>query len=196
MYIANEILMYFRNQKKSAQDVYISDPIDTDKDGNQLTLMDVVSCDDTILDDVDLKMKAEKLRRYIRDALGERERTIIELRYGICGTKPKTQREVAKLLGISRSYVSRIEKKALLDLKAMFEGEEASPRRLSLAAAHEPLPEAQRGTPKSVRKNAQKGPNLPAAAKAAPSESSIKKGQKPSVPRTAGNEKSPASKEP
>ena len=105
--IANEILMYFRNQKKSAQDVYINDPIDTDKDGNQLTLMDVVSSDDTILDDVDLKMKAEKLHRYIQESLGSRERTIIELRYGIHGHKPKTQREVAKALGISRSYVSQ-----------------------------------------------------------------------------------------
>lgn len=123
--IENEILMYFRNQKKSAQDMYISDPIDTDKDGNQLTLMDVVSCDDTISDDVDLKMKAEKLRLYIKNALNTRERTIIEMRYGIDGLKPKTQREVAKLLGISRSYVSRIEKKALLDLRNQFENDES-----------------------------------------------------------------------
>jgi RNA polymerase sporulation-specific sigma factor len=119
-----EILMYFRNQKKSSQDVYISDPIDTDKDGNQLTLMDVVSSEDTILDDVDLKMKSEKLHKYIKAALDGRERSIIELRYGIDGCKPKTQREVAKILGISRSYVSRIEKKALLDLRAMFESED------------------------------------------------------------------------
>ena len=116
--------MYFRNQKKSSQDVYISDPIDTDKDGNQLTLMDVVSSDDTILEDVDLKMKSEKLHKYIKSALDGRERIIIELRYGIDGCRPKTQREVAKLLGISRSYVSRIEKKALLELRAMFEGDD------------------------------------------------------------------------
>ena len=122
--IENEILMYFRNQKKSAQDVYINDPIDTDKDGNQLTLLDVVSSDDTILDDVDLKMKAERLHTYIQHSLGGRERAIIEMRYGINGHKPKTQREVAKTLGISRSYVSRIEKKTLLDLKAMFERED------------------------------------------------------------------------
>jgi RNA polymerase sporulation-specific sigma factor len=121
--IENEILMYFRNQKKSSQDVYMNDPIDTDKDGNQLTLVDVVSSDDTILDDVDLKMKSEKLHQYIKSSLEERERTIIELRYGIDGHKPKTQREVAEILGISRSYVSRIEKKALLDLRAKFEGE-------------------------------------------------------------------------
>ena len=104
--IENEILMYFRNQKKSSQDMYINDPIDTDKDGNQLTLLDVVSCEDTISDDVDLKMKSEKLRAYIKSALSCRERTIIEMRYGINGCKPQTQREVAKQLGISRSYVS------------------------------------------------------------------------------------------
>jgi hypothetical protein len=87
--------------------------------------MDVLSTDDTILEDVDLKIKSEKLRRYITTSLGRRERAIIELRYGICGCKPKTQREVASMLGISRSYVSRIEKKALLDLRGMFEGEES-----------------------------------------------------------------------
>lgn len=103
--IENEILMYFRNQKKSSQDVYISDPIDTDKDGNQLTLMDVVSTDDTILEDVDLKIKAERLHHYIKTALDGRERMIIELRYGVNGNRPRTQREVAKILGISRSYV-------------------------------------------------------------------------------------------
>lgn len=118
--IENEILMYFRNQKKSAQDVYISDPIDTDKDGNQLTLMDIISCDDTILEDVDLKMKAEKLHRFILTALEPRERMIVELRYGLNGHRPKTQREVAKILGISRSYVSRIEKKALGELRELF----------------------------------------------------------------------------
>lgn len=117
--IENEILMHFRSQKKSAQDVYISDPIDTDKDGNQLTLMDVVSCEDTILDDVDLKMKSEKLRTYIRK-LPPRERSIIEMRYGMDGRKPRTQREVAGELNISRSYVSRIEKKALGELRVLF----------------------------------------------------------------------------
>lgn len=118
--IENEILMYFRNQKKTAQDISISDPIDTDKDGNQLTLMDVVSCDDTVLDDVDLKMKSERLHQYIKTALDGRERLIIEMRYGIDGHTPKTQREVAEKLKISRSYVSRIEKKALGELRSMF----------------------------------------------------------------------------
>lgn len=121
--IENEILMYFRNQKKTAQDVYINDPIDTDKDGNQLTLMDVVSCEDTILEDVDLKLKSERLRRYISTSLHGRERTIIEMRYGLDGRTPKTQREVARALNISRSYVSRIEKKALGELREMFERE-------------------------------------------------------------------------
>lgn len=117
--IENEILMNFRSQKKSAQDVYISDPIDTDKDGNQLTLMDVVSCEDTILDDVDLKIKTEKLHAYIGE-LPPRERAIIVMRYGLHGTKPQTQREVAGKLNISRSYVSRIEKRALGELRGLF----------------------------------------------------------------------------
>lgn len=118
--IENEILMYFRNQKKTSQDISISEPIDTDKDGNQLTLMDIVSCDDTVLDDVDLKMKSECLHKYIKSTLNGRERLIIEMRYGIDGHFPKTQREVAEKLSISRSYVSRIEKKALGELRAMF----------------------------------------------------------------------------
>ena len=79
--------MYFRNQKKNAQDIYISDPIDTDKDGNTLTLMDVISCDDTILDDVNLKLNIEKLEVYIKRLQG-RERMIIELRYGLGGKIP------------------------------------------------------------------------------------------------------------
>jgi RNA polymerase sporulation-specific sigma factor len=118
--IENEILMYFRSQKKSAQDIYISDPIDTDRDGNQLVLMDVLAADDTILDDVDLKIRSEKLHRCIARLRG-REKTIIELRYGTGGGAPLTQREVASRLGISRSYVSRIEKRALSGLREMFE---------------------------------------------------------------------------
>jgi RNA polymerase sporulation-specific sigma factor len=118
--IENEVLMYFRNQKKTAQDVYMNDPIDTDKDGNQLTLVDVVSCDDTVLEDVDLKMKSECLHKYIKTVLDGREQIIIQMRYGIDGYLPKTQREVAEKLNISRSYVSRIEKKALDELRTMF----------------------------------------------------------------------------
>ncbi|MDD4699308.1 MAG: RNA polymerase sporulation sigma factor SigK [Oscillospiraceae bacterium] len=119
--IENEVLMYFRNLKKSAQDVFISDPIDTDKEGNSLTLLDVISDDSCIADDIDLKIKLEKLQKYIGETLTERERIIIELRYGIGGRSELTQREVAGMLDISRSYVSRIEKKALEKLKNRFD---------------------------------------------------------------------------
>lgn len=118
--IENEILMCFRNQKKSSQDLYISDPIDTDSDGNVLTLLDVISTEDTILDDIDLKLKSESLHKFIKEALGPRERIIIKLRYGLDGYLPLTQREVAAKIGISRSYVSRIEKKALQTLNKQF----------------------------------------------------------------------------
>ncbi len=111
--IENEILMYFRNQKKSAQDIYMSDPIDTDKDGNALTLIDVIADDGDIIDNLDIKIKSEKLSRYIKEVLSDREQLIIKLRYGLDGSDELTQREVAKLLKISRSYVSRIEKKSL-----------------------------------------------------------------------------------
>ena len=119
--IENEILMYFRNQKKTSQEVYISDPIDTDKEGNSLTLMDIVSDDDDIIDDIDLKVKSEKLYSFTSTILDEREKQIIILRYGLYGKKPLTQREVAKKLGISRSYVSRIEKKAISILRRKLE---------------------------------------------------------------------------
>ena len=118
--IANEILMFFRNQKKSAQDVYISDPIDTDKEGNALTLIDVIANNDDIVEELDTQMKLEKLRRVIKKVLDERELEIIELRYGINNQPELTQREIAKKLGISRSYVSRIEKSALEKLKKQF----------------------------------------------------------------------------
>ncbi len=117
--IENEILMHFRAQKKASQDVYISDPIDTDSEGNALTLMDIVADEDTIVDDIDLKMKSEKLYNYIT-ALDGREKRIIHMRYGLGGNTPLTQREVAYKLGISRSYVSRIEKKALSKLERSF----------------------------------------------------------------------------
>ena len=119
--IANEILMHFRNIKKSAQDVYISDPIDMDKDGNNLTLSDIVADEHNILEDIDTKLKCEKMYSYMSESLSERERLILNLRYGLRGCRPLTQREVAKKLDISRSYVSRIEKKALLSLRKRFE---------------------------------------------------------------------------
>ncbi len=105
--IENEVLMFFRSSKKSAQDISMNEPIDTDKDGNALTLMDVMSTEDNILEDLDCKIKSEQLKRYIFEVLSPRERTIIELRYGLTGINPLTQREVAKKLGISRSYVSQ-----------------------------------------------------------------------------------------
>lgn len=119
--IDNEILMYFRNLKKSAQDVYISDSIDTDKEGNSLTLMDIVSDDESVADNIELKIESEKIRTLIKLHLDEREKLIIELRYGLNGKKSLTQREVASILGISRSYVSRIEKKALSILNKNFD---------------------------------------------------------------------------
>ncbi len=118
--IENEVLMFFRNSKKTCQDVSMNDPIDTDKEGNSLSLIDIMSTDDSIIDDIDLKIKSENLKKYIENDLSLRERKIIELRYGLNGNVPKTQREVASKMNISRSYVSRIEKKALLNLKKIF----------------------------------------------------------------------------
>ena len=105
--IENEVLMYFRSSRKSAQDVSINEPIDTDKDGNALTLMDIMAADDDILENLDCKIKSEQLRKYIGEVLTPREQTIVRLRYGLGGNEPLTQREVAQKLGISRSYVSR-----------------------------------------------------------------------------------------
>ena len=118
--MANEILMHFRNMKKCSQDVFISDPIDTDNDGNRLTLSDIIAEDDCIADNIDIKMKSEKLKEYIQDSLDDREKTVIKLRYGLGGRDELTQHEVAKRLNISRSYVSRIEKKALQKLNMRF----------------------------------------------------------------------------
>ena len=103
--IENEVLMFFRNSKKIAQDVSMNEPIDSDKDGNTLVLMDMIAIEDSIIDDIDLKIKSEKLYEYINEILSPREKMIVELRYGLKGKMPLTQREVAKRLGISRSYV-------------------------------------------------------------------------------------------
>ncbi len=118
--IENEVLMFFRNSKKSAQDVSMNEPIDTDKDGNALVLMDVMSVDDCIIDELDTKIKSEKLLSYMNEVLSDREKRVILLRYGLDGNQQLAQREVAKILGISRSYVSRIEKKALSTLNKRF----------------------------------------------------------------------------
>lgn len=122
--IENEILMFFRSGKKSAQDVSLNEPIDTDKDGNALTILDTMAMDDTIVDSIDVKMKSEKLYRYLQSALTQREREVVCRRYGLCGFRPQPQRVVAKHLGISRSYISRIEKKALEKLRCEFQAEE------------------------------------------------------------------------
>ncbi len=103
--IENEILMFFRSGKKSAQDVSINEPIDTDKDGNSLTLLDTMAVEDTILDSIDVRMKSEKLYGFLNGALSGREKSIICMRYGLLGYAPMPQRVVAKRLGISRSYV-------------------------------------------------------------------------------------------
>ena len=121
--IANEILMHFRGRKKYAQDLYIQDPIDVDTDGNALTLMDIMAQDGDILEDVDRKLKGDRLHSYINQALDAREQQVIRLRYGLDGKAPMAQREVAALLGISRSYVSRIEKKAVGILRGCFADE-------------------------------------------------------------------------
>ena len=102
------------------QDVSISDPIDTDRDGNDLTLIDVIADDGNIVDQIDTKIKIDNLKKYIEEVLTGRERLIIKLRYGLMDGKEYTQREVAKNLKISRSYVSRIEKKALIKLFSRF----------------------------------------------------------------------------
>lgn len=118
--IDNEILMYFRSQKKSAQDISINEPIDSDSEGNPLTLMDIVSIEDTIADDINDKIEITKLYEYIEALNSEREKEIIIMRYGLYGTVPMTQKQIAKKLDISRSYVSRIEKRVLEKLRNKF----------------------------------------------------------------------------
>lgn len=120
MRIENEILMFFRSQKKHTSDVSINDTIDIDKDGNPLTYLDIISVEESIESELDLKIHTERIRALVDSVLPEREREIIVLRYGLKGYQPRTQREVAKYLGISRSYVSRIEKRALEILKDKF----------------------------------------------------------------------------
>lgn len=122
----NEILMYFRSQKKSAGDVSLSDALDTDAEGNSLSLIDIISQDEDLSEKIGNYEICTKLRKCIDSELSERECEIIKLRYGLNGNEPKTQRETAQICGISRSYVSRIEKKALQKLRTAL-GEEASP---------------------------------------------------------------------
>ena len=112
--IDNEILMYLRSIKKLNAEVYLNEPIGKDKDDNVVTLQEVLENNDrNIEEEVDLKMKIKKLYKKMGEVLKDRERTIIELRFGLDGHKPKTQHEIADMMGISRSYVSRIETKAI-----------------------------------------------------------------------------------
>lgn len=118
--IQNEILMHFRRQRKTQAEVSINEAIDVDRDGNPLTYMDVISCEEDLAEELDLRLNRERLRRAVASALGERERQVIRLRYGLDGERALTQKEVAARLGISRSYVSRIERAALDKLRASF----------------------------------------------------------------------------
>ena len=115
--IENEILMLLRSNKKMQSDVSLNDPIGTDKEGNQILLVDIISSDEEISDIIETKSQIKKLKENITSELDEREREIIIKRYGLDGEKPLTQREIAKKLSISRSYISRIEKKAISKLK-------------------------------------------------------------------------------
>jgi RNA polymerase sporulation-specific sigma factor len=120
--IENEILMFFRGQKKTGAEVYIDDPIDTDKDGNAIRLLDVICSEEDTFENISRMMENEKLRRCVQGLSG-RERRIIVMRYGLDNRRPRTQREVAESMKISRSYVSRIEKKALLSLRKTLEND-------------------------------------------------------------------------
>jgi RNA polymerase sporulation-specific sigma factor len=119
--VENEILMHFRSQKKNAQDVSLSDYIETGADGAPLELMDVVSEDVDLLEQISGKENARLLRKAVAERLSQQERQVITLRYGLDGRPPLRQREVALQCGISRSYVSRIEKRALERLRSALE---------------------------------------------------------------------------
>ena len=119
--IENEILMQFRAQKKTAQDISVNEPIDTDSEGNPLTLMDIISTEDEIVVDIYKITMLKKLSTEVGRIKDPREKSIIMMRYGLDGMRPMTQLEVSKKLNISRSYVSRIEKKALKELRKALE---------------------------------------------------------------------------
>ena len=119
--IENEILMTIRAGKKTKNEVSIQEPIGIDKEGNEISLIDILGTEcDSVIEEVELKMQIKSLYRKMAKVLKNREKTVIELRYGLANGGCKTQREIAKLLGISRSYVSRIEKKALSKLQKAF----------------------------------------------------------------------------
>jgi RNA polymerase sporulation-specific sigma factor len=119
--VENEILMHFRAQRKSAQDVSLSDYIETGNDGAPLELLEVISEDGDLLDQITNRETVDLLRRAVDTGLSEQERLVVRLRYGLDGKPPRRQREVAQITGISRSYVSRIEKRALEKLRAVLD---------------------------------------------------------------------------
>jgi len=120
--IENEILMFLRGSKKTKAEVYLNEPIGKDKDDNEITLLEILENDErSIEDEIDLKLKTKFLYKKMSEVLKDREKEIIILRFGLNGDKPKTQNEIAKLMGISRSYVSRIETKAIHKLSKEFE---------------------------------------------------------------------------
>lgn len=117
--IENEVLMHFRSGKKQSNDIYLGDTLEVDKDGNPLTIEDTISTNSDLADDLETKIRWEKVSKIIENLEDDREKEIIILRYGLNNKKPLTQREVAQRLNISRSYVSRIEKKILNDIRKM-----------------------------------------------------------------------------
>lgn len=120
--IENEVLMHIRATKKQRTEVSLQEPVGVDREGNEITLIDIIGSEgDGVLEDVDLRLKAAKLYKNMKHCLNEREKIVLELRYGLLGRPPCTQREIARLLDISRSYVSRIEKKAVEKLEKAME---------------------------------------------------------------------------
>ena len=123
MSIENEILMYLRSIKKLGAEVYLNEPIGKDKDDNEISLIDILENDEkNIEEEIDFKLKMKQIYEKIKSVLKQREQIIIELRFGLGGKNPKTQNEVARILGISRSYVSRIETKAINQLNKELKG--------------------------------------------------------------------------
>lgn len=122
--VENEILMHFRSLKKSAGELHFDEPIETDRNGNQLALIDIIPDGEYVDDKIEFIIRSEQLYKFIDKYLTQREREIIILRYGLSGNAPLTQREIAQKLNISRSYVSRIEKKALETLHHKYEKNE------------------------------------------------------------------------